>query len=100
MSKDEILKMRYTLKDIYGERSYHKTSGRVIVRATLRNEGLGMRTFTCKHCGYSEEKSYIIPKEVPIVIGGGSSRGGFGGGSFGGGFGGGSTFGGGAGGRF
>lgn len=83
-----------------GKRSYHKTNERVIVRATLRNEGLGMRTFTCKHCGYSEEKSYIIPKEVPIVIGGGSSRGGFGGGSFGGGFGGGSTFGGGAGGRF
>lgn len=24
MSKDEILKRRYTLKDIYGERSYHK----------------------------------------------------------------------------
>lgn len=24
MTKDEILKKRYTLKDIYGERSYHK----------------------------------------------------------------------------
>ena len=24
MTKDEILKERYTLKDIYGERSYHK----------------------------------------------------------------------------
>ena len=24
MSKDEILKERYTLKDIYGEHSYHK----------------------------------------------------------------------------
>ena len=38
--------------------------------------------------------------ENVVIIGGGSSRGGFGGGSFGGGFGGGSTFGGGAGGKF
>ena len=83
-----------------GKRSYHKTNERVIVRATLRNEGLGMRTYTCKRCGHREEKSYIIPKEMPVVITGGNSRGGFGGGGFGGGFGGGSTFGGGSGGKF
>ena len=84
-----------------GKRTYHKTDERIVVRATLHKEGLGVRTYVCKHCGHREEKEYIIPKEMPVVItGGGGSRGGFGGGSFGGGFGGGSTFGGGAGGRF
>ena len=84
-----------------GKRSYHKADERIVVRATLHKEGLGVRTYVCKHCGHREEKEYIIPKEMPVVItGGGGSRGGFGGGSFGGGFGGGSTFGGGAGGRF
>jgi uncharacterized protein len=59
-----------------------------------------VRTYICQHCGYREDKSYVIPKEVPTVIISGGSRGGFGGGGFGGGFGGGSTFGGGAGGKF
>ena len=84
-----------------GKRSLKKTSEQIITRATTRKEGLGVRTYCCCHCGHQEQKTYIIPKEVPVVIiGGGSSRGGFGGGSFGGGFGGGSTFGGGAGGKF
>ena len=84
-----------------GKRSLKKTHEQIITRATTRKEGLGVRTYVCKHCGHREDKSYIIPKEVPtVVITGGGSRGGFGGGSFGGGFGGGSTFGGGAGGKF
>ena len=84
-----------------GKRSLRKTSEQIINRATTRKEGLGVRTYCCKHCGHQEQKTYIIPKEVPaVIITGGGSRGGFGGGSFGGGFGGGSTFGGGAGGKF
>ena len=84
-----------------GKRSLKKTSEQIINRATTRKEGLGVRTYCCKHCGYQEQKTYIIPKEVPaVIITGGGSRGGFGGGSFGGGFGGGSTFGGSAGGKF
>lgn len=84
-----------------GKRSLRKTNEQIITRATTRKEGLGVRTYTCKHCGHREDKSYIIPKEMPVVVlGGGGSRGSFGGGSFGGGFGGGSTFGGGAGGKF
>lgn len=84
-----------------GKRSLRKTSEQIINRATTRKEGLGVRSYCCKHCGHQEQKTYIIPKEMPIVVlGGGTSRGGFGGGSFGGGFGGGSTFGGGAGGKF
>ena len=84
-----------------GKRSLKKTSEQIINRATTRKEGLGVRTYCCKHCGHQEQKTYIIPKEVPaIIITGSGSRGGFGGGSFGGGFGGGSTFGGGAGGKF
>lgn len=84
-----------------GKRSLRKKSEQIINRATTRKEGLGVRTYCCKHCGYQEQKTYIIPKEVPaVIITGGGSRGGFGGGSFGGGFGGGSTFGGGAGGKF
>lgn len=84
-----------------GKRSLKKTSEQIINRATTRKEGLGVRSYSCKHCGHQEQKTYIIPKEMPtIVLGGGTSRGGFGGGSFGGGFGGGSTFGGGAGGKF
>ena len=84
-----------------GKRSLRKINEHIITRATIQKEGLGVRTYVCKHCGHREDKSYIIPKEVPtVIISGGSSRGGFGGGSFGGGFGGGSTFGGGAGGKF
>ena len=84
-----------------GKRSLRKTSEQIINRATTRKEGLGVRSYCCKHCGHQEQKTYIIPKEMPtVVLGGGTSRGGFGGGSFGGGFGGGSTFGGGAGGKF
>lgn len=84
-----------------GKRSLRKTNEQIITRATTQKEGLGVRTYTCKHCGHREDKSYIIPKEMPVVVlGGGGSRGSFGGGSFGGGFGGGSTFGGGAGGKF
>ena len=84
-----------------GKRSLKKTSEQIINRATTRKEGVGVRSYCCKHCGHQEQKTYIIPKEMPtVVLGGGTSRGGFGGGSFGGGFGGGSTFGGGAGGKF
>ena len=84
-----------------GKRSLKKTGEQIINRATTRKEGLGVRSYCCKHCGHQEQKTYIIPKEIPtVVLGGGTSRGGFGGGSFGGGFGGGSTFGGGAGGKF
>ena len=84
-----------------GKRGMHKTNEQIITRATTKKEGLGVRTYVCKHCGHREDKSYVIPREVPtVIITGGGSRGGFGGGSFGGGFGGGSTFGGGAGGKF
>lgn len=84
-----------------GKRSMRKTNEQIITRATTKKEGLSVRTYTCKHCGHREDKSYVIPKEVPtVIITGGGSRGGFSGGSFGGGFGGGSTFGGGAGGKF
>ena len=78
-----------------------KTNDQVITRATTRKEGMGVRSYQCKHCGYQEQKTYIIPKESStVIITSGGTRGGFGGGSFGGGFGGGSTFGGGAGGKF
>ena len=84
-----------------GKRSMRKTNEQIITRATTKKEGLSVRTYTCKHCGHREDKSHVIPREVPtVIITGGGSRGGFGGGSFGGGFGGGSTFGGGAGGKF
>ena len=84
-----------------GKRSMRKTNEQIITRATTKKEGLSIRTYTCKHCGHREDKSYVIPREVPtVIITGRGSRGGFGGGSFGGGFGGGSTFGGGAGGKF
>ena len=86
---------------ICGKRSMRKTNEQIITRATTKKEGLSIRTYTCKHCGHREDKSYIIPREVTtVIITGRGSRGGFGGGSFGGGFGGGSTFGGGAGGKF
>lgn len=83
------------------KRGMRMTSDQIVNRATMRSEGLGVRTYQCKRCGHQERSTYIIPKQMPVVImGPGSSRGGFGGGSFGGGFGGGSTFGGGAGGKF
>jgi uncharacterized protein len=80
------------------QRAFRQTSDKIITRATTLTAGLGKHVYTCKHCGYQEEKNYIIPKQMPLVIHGSSSSSGrgFGGGSFGGG----STFGGGAGGKF
>ena len=84
-----------------GKRGLVLKSDKVIQRATIRKEGMGMRTYCCKYCGHTDEKTYVIPRKTPtVIISGGGSRGGFGGGSIGGGFGGGSTFGGGAGGKF
>ena len=84
-----------------GKRGLVHKSDRVIQRATIRREGLGVLVYCCKYCGHTDEKTYVIPRKTPtVIISGGGSRGGFGGGSIGGGFGGGSTFGGGAGGKF
>ena len=84
-----------------GKRGLVQKSDRVIQRATIRREGLGVLVYCCKYCGHTDEKTYVIPRKTPmVIISGGGSRGGFGGGSIGGGFGGGSTFGGGAGGKF
>lgn len=79
-------------------RACELVSDRVLRRPTAMTEGLGRRTYRCRHCHNENHSDYNIAKLPPVVIvPGGGGRGGFGGGGFGGGsFGGGSTGGGGA----
>ena len=72
----------------------------VRIRATQFREGMGEKTYLCRHCQHRHVQAYTIPK-LPVVVAGGvgggrGSGGGFSGGSWGGGF----SGGGGAGGRF
>lgn len=71
---------------------------RVLRQPTAVTKGEGLNDYVCRNCGKVSSVPFEIPVVVtPIILGGGSGRGGgFGGGSFGGGFGGGSTGGGGA----
>lgn len=90
-----------------GVRAYSLRTSRVLRQPTTRQEGLGVRQYHCRACGYDHDENYRLPRKVDdsalvagAVLGAamGSRRGGgFGGGGFGGGgFGGGSTGGGGA----
>lgn len=74
------------------------TRRRVLRQPTTMTKGEGLNDYVCRNCGKVTSISFEIPViATPIILGGGSGRGGgFGGGSFGGGFGGGSTGGGGA----
>ncbi len=83
-----------------GTIAYSKQSDVILRQPTSYQQGLGERTYVCKHCGHKKVEQYVIPMEV-IVSGGGGRGGGFSGGGFSGGsFGGGRSFGGGAGGKF
>ncbi|MDE7388800.1 MAG: TPM domain-containing protein [Muribaculaceae bacterium] len=78
-------------------RALELVSDRVMRRPTVTTEGVGVRTYRCRHCKRETHQNYSIAKLPPVVVIPGGRRGGFGGGSFGGGsFGGGSTGGGGA----
>lgn len=84
-----------------GKRELRKTASRVVRAASYAHAGQGVYVYRCRHCGYSREQTFVIPKKTRAYVTGGTGRGGgFGGGFSGGSFGGGSTFGGGAGGRF
>ncbi len=83
-----------------GTIAYSKQSDVVLRQPTSYHQGLGERTYVCKHCGHKKVEQYVIPMEV-VVSGGGGRGGGFSGGGFSAGsFGGGRSFGGGAGGKF
>ncbi len=76
------------------------TCDRILRKPTTAVEGMGVKQYTCQHCGHVSDFSYVIPVIIAATMigGGGHGRGGggFGGGGFGGGFGGGMTGGGGA----
>ena len=74
------------------------TRRRVLRQPTTMTKGEGLNDYVCRNCGKVTSIPFEIPViATPIILGGGSGRGGgFGGGSLGGGFGGGSTGGGGA----
>lgn len=72
---------------------------RVLIQPTTRNEGLGVKEFSCAACGHVMALKYTLPvlASAPIITGGGGGGSFGGGGGFGGGgFGGGMTGGGGA----
>ncbi len=79
-------------------------SDQVVKAPTPLSDGMGVRTYSCRHCAHRDTTQYNIPKVVVVPPvrrrGGGGGFGGFGGGFGGGGFGGGSTMGGGATGRW
>lgn len=77
--------------------AYGLVRDRVIQRPTATAGGYGVRTYECKHCGYSDDTHYTMPKDESLataaILGaavagmgrGGGGGGGFSGGSFGGG---------------
>ena len=75
------------------------TADRVVVPPTVSREGQGVKVYSCRSCGFQNNRPYSIPRRQPPVViippGGGSGFGG-GGGFSGGSFGGGMTGGGGA----
>jgi len=82
-------------------KTYTKKYDTVIRPATSLRDGLMKTVYKCENCGYSSEKTSVIPKKPPVIVtggfGGGGNSGGFsGGGSWGGGF----SGGGGGGGKF
>ena len=88
----------YTECPVCGARACSLVSNRIITHATVKREGCGVKEYRCGNCQKLTQKTYTIPKEVPVVVvgGGGSGFGGGGGGFSGGSFGGGVTGGGGA----
>lgn len=79
-------------------RACELVSDSIVRKPTTIAEGMGVRTYRCRHCHNQIQQPYNIAKLPPVVVvpGGGGHGGGFGGGFGGGSFGGGSTGGGGA----
>lgn len=79
-------------------RACELVSDSVMRQPTAMSEGMGVRTYRCRHCHNQTRQTYNIAKLPPVIIvpGGSGRGGGFGGGFGGGSFGGGSTGGGGA----
>jgi uncharacterized protein len=89
----------YTVCQHCGARASSLRSNRVIQTPTEHREGIGVKDYMCRNCGYESHIPYNIPKVVvpPVIITPGiGGRGGGGGGFSGGSFGGGMTGGGGA----
>lgn len=97
----ESMNTRYQTCPYCHTHSYGLYSDVVRVQATQFHPGKREKTYLCKHCGKTDISTYTIP-QLPIVIAGSGSRGGFGGGGgfSGGSWGGGGFSGGGAGGNF
>lgn len=96
---------QYTNCPSCGGKTMYIASDTIIRLATQSKDGVGRKTYICKHCKNKTTKDYVISKETAGVILGGAAIGGLGTGSSGGGFGGGSfgggmSGGGGGGGRF
>ncbi len=91
----------YTVCSNCGARTCTQKSNRVVLAATVTNEGRGIKEYVCCNCHKVTQVPYTIAKLAPpvVFIGGGRGRG-FGGGISGGSFGGGMTGGGGATGRW
>lgn len=96
---------QYTNCPSCGGKTMYMASDTILRLATQSKDGVGRKTYICKHCKNKTTKDYVISKDTAgVVLGGaaigglgrGSSGGGFGGGSFGGGM----SGGGGGGGRF
>ena len=89
----------YSACPFCGAKTFFLAENTVLSPATF-SDGIGRKTFRCKHCDKTQISDYRIPKSVGGSYAGGSSFGGGSGGGFSGGFGGGSSGGGGGGGRF
>ncbi len=82
-------------------RTFIQTADVVTMPPSSFRNGQGLRTYTCRHCGFRELKPYTIAKTPPVIIAGSAKGDSFGGGISGSSsFGGGMSFGGGAGGKF
>ena len=82
----------YTVCPRCNARACQLTADRIVIQPTVAREGQGVKVYTCRNCGFQNNRPYRIPRRQPPVViippGGGSgfgSGGGFSGGSFGGG---------------
>ena len=88
----------YTVCPRCNARACQLTADRVITQPTVAREGQGVKVYTCRNCGFQNNRPYRIPRRQPpvVVIPSGGNGFGSGGGFSGGSFGGGMTGGGGA----
>ena len=81
----ENFRSKYTTCSNCGGKTFSLEKNETLQSATYSSSGLGKKTYGCKNCNHTEEKTYTIPMKVQSSSSSSGGSGGGGGGSFGGG---------------